>query len=75
MVRRDMGSLTQHAAGVAVVVVLSMAIHIGVETGTSLMAGVQPGVSSAAPEKAPLTIAAPDSPIWGRAVLKLNGMH
>ncbi len=71
--KRDMGSAGQHTAGVVAVVALSMVIHVGLVTGSFLLGDAR--TPSAMDDGATPTIAAPDSPVWGRAVLRLNGMH
>jgi hypothetical protein len=69
--KRETCSPMEHLAGVVAVVGLSMILHAGLHTGVGVLgAGVGPGLS-AGPDS---HIAAPNSAVWGRAVLRLNGM-
>lgn len=69
--QRDMGTVREHAGGVATVVALSLVIHLGLAMGSTLMAYTPSDLH----DEATMGIASPDSTEWGRAVLKLNGMH
>jgi hypothetical protein len=63
----------ENLAGVAAVVVLSVVLHAGLMTGSSLVAPrADASLSEIRPDH---VIAAPDSAVWGQAVLRLNGMN
>lgn len=63
----------ENVAGVAAVVALSVVLHVGLMTGSGLV-GTHSDTTmlAAGPD---FTIAAPNSPDWGHAVLRLNGMN
>ncbi|MBB4286860.1 hypothetical protein [Roseospira goensis] len=70
--KRDTCSPLEHLAGVVAVVGLSMILHAGLHTGATYLAAPAsiPGLEDGPGPH----IAAPDSAVWGRAVLRLNGM-
>ena len=71
--QRDAGTPIEHIAGVAAVIALSMVLHAGLATGSGFMpASHDVAMASSGPEH---IIAAPDSSVWGQAVLRLNGIN
>ncbi|KAA5607587.1 hypothetical protein F1188_02165 [Roseospira marina] len=71
--RQETFTPLEHAAGVVVVIALSMLLHVGLSTGHGFMSASWDAMAFAdGPDP---TIAAPNSADWGNAVLRLSGMH